>query len=81
MTQLAVLLDTALYHKWNVKTDFTFALQFFMLISDGLGGVSTDLLYFFPIWTKTLEVFGLAFSFLFLFLRVALSKRTHKCLV
>ena len=29
----------ALYHKLRVKTDFTFALQFFMLISDGLGGV------------------------------------------
>jgi hypothetical protein len=29
----------ALYHKWDVKTGFTFALQFFMLISDGLGGV------------------------------------------
>ena len=29
----------ALYHKWGVKTGFTFALQFFMLIFDGLGGV------------------------------------------
>ena len=29
----------ALYHKLGVKTGFTFALQFFMLISDGLGGV------------------------------------------
>ena len=29
----------ALYHKWSVKTGFTFVLQFFMLISDGLGGV------------------------------------------
>ena len=29
----------ALYHKWGVKTGFTFALQFFMLISDSLGGV------------------------------------------
>ena len=29
----------ALYHKWDVKTGFTFALQFFMLISEGLGGV------------------------------------------
>jgi hypothetical protein len=33
----------ALYHKWGVKTDFTFALQFFMLISDGLGGVNSML--------------------------------------
>ena len=31
----------ALYHKWDVKTGFTFALQFFMLISDGLGGVAS----------------------------------------
>ena len=30
----------ALYHKWNVKTGFTFALQFFILISEGLGGVN-----------------------------------------
>ena len=29
----------ALYHKLGVKTGFTFALQFFMLISGGLGGV------------------------------------------
>ena len=29
----------ALYHKWDVKTGFIFALQFFMLISHGLGGV------------------------------------------
>ena len=29
----------AFYHKWDVQTGFTFALQFFMLISDGLGGV------------------------------------------
>ena len=30
----------ALYHKWGVKTGFTFALQFFMLYADSLGGVS-----------------------------------------
>ncbi len=29
----------ALYHKWGVKTGFTFALQFFTLISDGIDGV------------------------------------------
>ena len=29
----------ALYLKWDVKTGFTFALQFFMLISDSLGGM------------------------------------------
>ena len=32
----------SMYHKWGVKTGFTFALQFFMLISDGLGGVSLN---------------------------------------
>ena len=31
-----------LYQKWGVKTGFTFALQFSMLISDGLGGVEND---------------------------------------
>ena len=29
----------ALYHKWNVKNDFAFVLQFFSFISDGLGSV------------------------------------------
>ena len=33
----------ALNHKWGVKTGLAFALQFFMLISDSLGGVSTYL--------------------------------------
>ena len=28
-----------LYHKWGVKNGFTFALQFFFLIFDGLGCV------------------------------------------
>jgi hypothetical protein len=28
-----------LYHKWGVKLGFAFGLQFFMLISDSLGGV------------------------------------------
>ena len=31
----------ALYHKWGLKTGFIFALQFFMLISDSLGGMSS----------------------------------------
>ena len=30
----------ALYHKWDVKNDFAYVLQFFSLISDGLDGVS-----------------------------------------
>ena len=29
----------ALYHKWDVKNGFTYVLQFFPLIFDGLGGV------------------------------------------
>ena len=29
----------ALYYKWGDKNAFTFALQFFMLNSDSLGGV------------------------------------------
>ena len=29
----------ALYHKWDVKNDFAYMLQFFSLISDSLGGV------------------------------------------
>ena len=29
----------ALYHKWDVKNYFTFVLQFFSIISDGLRGV------------------------------------------
>ena len=32
----------ALYHKWDVKNGFAFVLQFFSLISDGLGGVSAQ---------------------------------------
>ena len=30
----------ALYQKWDVKNDFAYVLQFFSLISDGLGSVS-----------------------------------------
>ena len=51
--------STALYHKWGVKTGFTFALQFFMPISDGLGGVRYEnselLLIFKKIACKTCE--------------------------
>jgi hypothetical protein len=32
----------ALYHKWDVKNDFPYVLQFFSLISDGLGSVISD---------------------------------------
>ena len=32
----------ALYHKWDVKNDFANVLQFFSLISDGLGSVRND---------------------------------------
>ena len=31
----------ALHHKWDVKNDFAFVLNFFSLIFDGLGGVGT----------------------------------------
>ena len=30
----------ALYNKWDVKNGFAHVLQFFSLISDGLGGVT-----------------------------------------
>ena len=33
----------ALYHKWDVKNGFAYVLQFLSLISDGLGGVETNL--------------------------------------
>ena len=29
-----------LYHKWDVKNDFAYMLQFFSLIFDGLGSVN-----------------------------------------
>ena len=29
----------ALYHKWDVENGFAYVLQFFLFISDGLGGV------------------------------------------
>ena len=31
----------ASYHKWDVKNDFVYVLQFFSLISDGLEGVTS----------------------------------------
>ena len=31
-----------LYHKWDVKNGFAYVLQFFSLISDGLGGVRRE---------------------------------------
>ena len=31
----------ATYHKWIVKNDFVYVLQFLSLISDGLGGVNS----------------------------------------
>jgi hypothetical protein len=30
----------AFYYKWDVKNDFPYVLQFFSLISDGLGSVN-----------------------------------------
>ena len=37
----------ALYHKWDVKNGFAYVLQFFSLISNGLGGVGTLVLNIF----------------------------------
>jgi hypothetical protein len=34
----------ALCHKWDVKNDFAYVLQFFSLISDGLGSVYQNLI-------------------------------------
>ena len=39
-----------LYHKWDVKNDFAYMLQFFLLISDSLDVVS--LLQESPIWKE-----------------------------
>ena len=39
----------ALYHKWDVKNEFAYALKFFSLISVGLGSVTlprNELLFF-----------------------------------
>ena len=33
----------ALYHKWDVKNDLVYVLQFFSLISDSLGSVTREL--------------------------------------
>ena len=33
----------ALYHKWGVKNDFAYVLQFFSIISYSLGGVKKDI--------------------------------------
>ena len=38
----------ALYHKYDVKNGFPYALQFFSLISDGLGGESNHVLINWP---------------------------------
>ena len=37
----------ALYHKWDVKNGFAYVLQFFSLISDGLGGVNLEYFVFY----------------------------------
>ena len=42
----------ALYHKWDVKNDFAYVLQFFSLISDSLGIV----LFEFCNWFKSLSL-------------------------
>ena len=42
----------ALYHKWGVKNDFTFVLQFFLLISDSLGCVKSLLSNLYTVVSK-----------------------------
>ena len=37
-------------HKWDVKNDFAYVLQFFSLISDSLGGVTTYIIMKFLLW-------------------------------
>ena len=37
--------NIVLYHKWDVKNDFAYMLQFFSLIFDGLGSVYYVLLF------------------------------------
>ena len=37
----------ASYHKWDIKNDFAYGLQFFSLISDGLSGVTCKRLFTF----------------------------------
>ena len=39
-----------LYWKWDVKNGFTYELQFFSFISDGLGGVHKILLFIIYKW-------------------------------
>ena len=41
LLQFFYTFSMTLYSKWGVKTGYTFALQFFLLISDSLGGVIT----------------------------------------
>ena len=44
----------ALYHKWDVKNDFAYVLQFFSLISDSLGSVSYN--------TKSVDTLNVALT-------------------
>ena len=48
----------ALYHKWDVKNDFTYVLTFYSLIFDGLGGMPCFVLSFtnFLCWSNNANV-------------------------
>ena len=41
----------ALYHKWDLKNDFAYVLQFFSIVSDGLGRLWRDDVGFWTIFS------------------------------
>ena len=48
----------ASYHKWDVKNDFAYVLQFFSLISNGLGGVACITLKIKLLWIWKVLLFS-----------------------
>ena len=48
----------ALYHKWDVKNGFAYALTFFSLISNGLGGVACITLKIKLLWIWKVLLFS-----------------------
>ena len=44
-----------MYHKWDVKNDFVYVLQFFSLISDSLGSVTRISQIFLEQWVEILS--------------------------
>ena len=47
----------ALYHKWDVKNDFSYVLIFFSLISEGLSGVQGERNFIKDIFSKNLLLY------------------------